>query len=457
MKSSEIRDTFLQYFAARGHKIVKSSSLLPKDDPSILFTNAGMNQFKNIFLGLEKRSYKRATTVQKCMRVSGKHNDFETVGRTAKHHTFFEMLGNFSFGDYFKREAIGYAWELITGVYGLPKDKLYATVYTEDEQAFRHWADDVGVPRNRIFRYGKKDNFWAMGETGPCGPCAELHFDLGQDLEAGDPERLIENGSDRFVELWNLVFMEFDRDEAGLLRPLSAPSIDTGMGLERIAAVLQGRRSNYDTDLFRPLIEAIAELARREYPAGDEGDVSVRIIADHLRAIAFLVGDGVTPANIGRGYVLRRIIRRAFRQGNLLGIDRPFLYELVGRVADLMNDAYPELLTSIHYVAKVCLAEEERFAATLASGLRFFDQAAREIRDAGGKVLAGERIFKLYDTFGFPLDLSQELAREKGLDVDEAGFTRELEEQKRKARLSWKGDLKQKEKKVLEELRDVKA
>jgi len=457
MKSSEIRDTFLQYFAARGHKIVKSSSLLPKDDPSILFTNAGMNQFKNIFLGLEKRSYKRATTVQKCMRVSGKHNDFETVGRTAKHHTFFEMLGNFSFGDYFKREAIGYAWELVTGVYGLPQDKLYATVYAEDEQAFRHWADDVGVPRNRIFRYGKKDNFWAMGETGPCGPCAELHFDLGQDLEAGDPERLIEKGSNRFVELWNLVFMEFDRDEAGVLRPLPAPSIDTGMGLERIAAVLQGKRSNYDTDLFRPLIEAITELARREYPAGDEGDVSVRIVADHLRAIAFLVGDGVTPANIGRGYVLRRIIRRAYRQGNLLGIDRPFLYELVGRVADLMKDAYPELLTSIHYVAKVCLAEEERFAATLASGLRFFDQAARETRDEGGKVLAGERIFKLYDTFGFPLDLSQELAREKGLEVDEAGFARELEEQKRRARLSWKGDLKQKEKKVLEELRDVKV
>ena len=457
MKSSEIRDTFLQYFAARGHKIVKSSSLLPKDDPTILFTNAGMNQFKNIFLGLETRSTKRATTVQKCMRVSGKHNDLETVGRTAKHHTFFEMLGNFSFGDYFKREAIGFAWELVTGVFGLPKDKLYATVYTEDEQAFRFWAEDVGVPRDRIFRYGKKDNFWSMGETGPCGPCAELHFDLGEDLEAGAPELLIEKGSDRFVELWNLVFMEFDRDEAGVLRPLPAPSIDTGMGLERIAAVLQGKRSNYETDLFRPLIEAIAELARREYPAGDESDVSVRIIADHIRAIAFLVGDGVTPANIGRGYVLRRIIRRAYRQGNLLGIDRPFLYELVGRVADLMKDAYPELLSSIHYVAKVCLGEEERFAATLASGLRFFDQAARETSDAGGKVLAGERIFKLYDTFGFPLDLSQELAREKGLDVDEAGFARELEEQKRKARLSWKGDLKQKDKKVLEELRDVRA
>jgi len=457
MTSSEIRETFLGYFAARGHKVVKSSPLLPKDDPSILFTNAGMNQFKNVFLGLEKRSYKRAATVQKCMRVSGKHNDLETVGRTTKHHTFFEMLGNFSFGDYFKREAIGFAWELVTGVFGLRKDRLYATVYLEDGQAYKIWADEVGVPRDRIFRYGKKDNFWAMGDTGPCGPCSELHYDLGEDLEAGAPEVLIEKGSDRFLELWNLVFMEFDRDDKGALHPLPAPSIDTGMGLERMAAVLQGKRSNFETDLFMPLIEAVAELGKREYPAGDEGDVSIRIIADHIRAITFLVGDGVTPANVGRGYVLRRLIRRAYRQGNLIGIVRPFLFELLGRVADIMKDAYPELLSSIQYVSKVCLSEEERFASTLASGLKDFDQVVRETREEGGTVLPGGKIFKLYDTFGFPVDLSQELARERGLDVDESGFAKELEEQKRKARLSWKGDVRQKEKMAYEGLRHLKT
>ena len=378
MKAQRVRETFLQYFADRGHKIVRSSPLLPKDDPTILFTNAGMNQFKNVFLGLEKRGYSRAATVQKCMRVSGKHNDLETVGRTAKHHTFFEMLGNFSFGDYFKKEAVAFAWELVTRVFGLPQDRLYATVYHDDDEAFRLWAEEVGVPKDRIFRYGKKDNFWAMGDTGPCGPCSELHYDLGADIEAGEPFALIEKGSDRFVELWNLVFMEFDQDEDGVLRPLPSPSIDTGMGLERMAAVLQGKRSNYDTDLFVPLIESAAGMARREYPAGDEGDVSLRIIADHVRAATFLIGDGVLPANDGRGYVLRRLIRRAFRQGNLIGIDRPFLFELVGRVADIMKDAYPELLTSAEYISKVCLAEEERFAYTLSSGLRYFDQVVRE-------------------------------------------------------------------------------
>jgi alanyl-tRNA synthetase len=457
MTSAEIRESFLQFFAARGHKVVPSSALLPKDDPTILFTNAGMNQFKDVFLGLEKRSYKRAATCQKCMRVSGKHNDLETVGRTAKHHTFFEMLGNFSFGDYFKREAIGFAWELVTGVFRLPVDKLYATVYEKDDEAFRIWADEVGVPAGRIFRFGKKDNFWAMGDTGPCGPCSEIHYDLGEDIERGRPEALIEAGSDRFLELWNLVFMEFDRDEKGVLRPLPAPSIDTGMGLERMAAVLQGKRSNFETDLFVPLIEAVAALAEREYPSGDEGDVSVRIIADHLRAVSFLIGDGVTPGNVGRGYVLRRLIRRAYRQGNLLGIDRPFLFELVGRVADLMKGAYPELLASIEYVSKVCLAEEERFAHTLASGLRYFEQVARETADGGGRLLPGDKVFKLYDTFGFPLDLSQDLARERGFDVDEAGFTKELEGQKQKARLSWKGDIKQKEKTAYDGLKELRT
>jgi alanyl-tRNA synthetase len=457
MKSSEIRETFLQFFAARGHKVVRSSPLLPKDDPSLLFTNAGMNQFKNIFLGLEQRSYTRAASVQKCMRVSGKHNDLETVGRTTKHHTFFEMLGNFSFGEYFKREAIGFAWELLTRVFGLPKDRLFATVYLEDDQAYGIWADEIGIPRSRIFRFGKKDNFWAMGDTGPCGPCSELHYDQGEDVEAGEPGPLIESGSERFLELWNLVFMEFDRDQGGVLHPLPAPSIDTGMGLERMAAVLQGKRSNFETDLFAPIIEAVAELGQREYPAGDAGDVSVRIIADHIRAVSFLIGDGVTPANVGRGYVLRRLIRRAHRQGNLLGIGRPFLFGLVGRVADIMKDAYPELLTSAQYISRVCLSEEERFASTLASGMKYFDEVVEETRSEGRSVLPGDKVFRLYDTFGFPLDLSQELAREKGLDVDEEGFARELDGQKQKARLAWKGDLLQKEKMVDEEIKGLRS
>ena len=457
MTAQRVRETFLNYFAERGHRIVRSSPLLPKDDPTILFTNAGMNQFKNVFLGLEKRGYTRAATVQKCMRVSGKHNDLETVGRTAKHHTFFEMLGNFSFGDYFKREAVAFAWELVTQVFALPVDRLYATVYLDDDEAYRIWAEEIGVPKDRIFRYGKKDNFWAMGDTGPCGPCSEIHFDLGADIEAGEPFKLIEKGSDRFVELWNLVFMEFDQGPDGVLRPLPSPSIDTGMGLERMTAVVQGKRSNYDTDLFLPLIESACELAKREYPAGDEGDVSVRIIADHVRAATFLIGDGVSPANDGRGYVLRRLIRRAFRQGNLIGIDKPFLYGLVGRVADIMKDAYPELLASAEYIAKVCEAEEERFALTLASGLRYFDQVVHETRERGAAVLAGDKVFKLYDTFGFPLDLSQELAREKALSVDEAGFARELEAQKERARLSWKGEAKRKERQVYEEFRGLKV
>jgi len=457
MTAQGVRETFLKYFADRGHRIVRSSPLLPKDDPTILFTNAGMNQFKNVFLGLEKRGYSRAASVQKCMRVSGKHNDLETVGRTAKHHTFFEMLGNFSFGDYFKREAVAFAWELVTEVFGLPADRLYATVYLEDDEAFRLWAEEVGVPKERIFRYGKKDNFWAMGDTGPCGPCSEIHYDLGASIEAGEPCALIEKGSDRFVELWNLVFMEFEQGADGRLRPLPSPSIDTGMGLERMTAVVQGKPSNYDTDLFLPLIESACELARREYPAGDDGDVAVRIIADHVRAATFLIGDGVSPANDGRGYVLRRLIRRAFRQGNLVGIDRPFLFELVGRVADIMKDAYPELLASAEYIAKVCQAEEERFAHTLASGLRYFDQVVRETRERGGAVLPGDKVFKLYDTFGFPLDLSQELAREKALSVDETAFARELEDQKRRARLSWTGEAKRKEKQVYDEFRDLRV
>lgn len=457
MRAQEIREAFLDFFSKKNHKIIPSSSLLPKDDPTILFANAGMNQFKNIFLGLEKRSYKRAATVQKCLRVSGKHNDLEQVGKTNKHHTFFEMLGNFSFGDYFKKEAIAFAWELVTEVFKLRKDRLYATVYEEDEEAFRIWNGDIGVPEERIFRFGKKDNFWAMGETGPCGPCSEIHYDIDPDMEEGEPYSLIEKGSDRFLELWNLVFMQYFQDETGSFQPLPSPSIDTGMGLERTAAALQGKRSNFDTDLFLPLIRKICDMAQREYPADETGDISVRIIADHVRAITFLIGDGIMPSNEGRGYVLRRLIRRAFRHGNLLGIEKPFVHLLVSRVADIMKDAYPELLTSINHISRLCLSEEERFALTLSSGLRYFQQFTEETKKSGRSVLAGTEIFKLYDTFGFPLDLSQELAQEQNLGVDEPGFYAELEKQKERARASWKGDEQIEERKVYEGMKNIRV
>ncbi len=455
MKAQEIRESFLSFFEKRGHRIVPSSSLIPKDDPTLLFTNAGMNQFKNVFLGLEKRSYSRAASVQKCLRVSGKHNDLEQVGRTVKHHTFFEMLGNFSFGDYFKEEAILYAWELITEVFRFPRERLYVTVYEEDEQAFRLWTEKVGVEPARVFRFGKKDNFWAMGETGPCGPCSEIHYDLTPSLEEGAAYDLIASGSDRMVELWNLVFMEFEQTASGELRPLPRPSIDTGMGLERMAASLQRKASNFDTDLFRPIIDRIADIAQREYPSHDEGDVAVRVIADHIRAITFLIGDGVMPANEGRGYVLRRLIRRAFRRGNWLGIEKPFLHTLVGVVAEIMKEAYPEILASARYISRVCLSEEERFAGTLAAGLRYFREFVAEAKASGREWLSGEEVFKLYDTFGFPVDLTLELAEEQGLRVDEPGFQAELEKQRQRARLAWKGEARLEEKKVYEELASV--
>ena len=453
MTAQDIRKTFLDYFAGRGHKVMAGSPLLPKDDPTLLFTNAGMNQFKNVFLGLEKRSYSRAASVQKCMRVSGKHNDLEQVGRTVKHHTFFEMLGNFSFGDYFKREAVAFAWELMTEVFRLPKGRLYATVYEDDDEAYALWHRGIGLPVDRIFRFGKKDNFWAMGETGPCGPCSELHFDFNPALEEGDPRVLIEKGSDRFVELWNLVFMQFEQDGSGVMHPLPKPSIDTGMGLERLAAVLQDKTSNWETDLFLPIIRKAAALAGREYPAGDENDVAVRVIADHTRSIAFLVADGIMPANDGRGYVLRRLIRRAYRHGNRLGLEKPFVYTLLGVVADIMKAAYPELLTSLPLIVKICRAEEERFSQTLASGLRTFHQYVEDARRAGRAVLLGEAAFKLYDTFGFPLDLTQELALEERMAVDENGFREELEKQKSRARQSWKGEARSREKKVYDDLK----
>jgi len=457
MRAQETREAFLAFFAKKNHKIVKSSSLLPKDDPTILFTNAGMNQFKNVFLGLEKRSYKRAASVQKCMRVSGKHNDLEQVGETNKHHTFFEMLGNFSFGDYFKEEAIEYAWELITDVFKLKKDNIYATVYEEDDEAFRIWNEVLGLSSDRIFRLGKKDNYWAMGDTGPCGPCSEIHYDIGPEVEKGKPSNLIEKGSDRFLELWNLVFMQYYQDENGKQHPLPSPSIDTGMGLERVAAALQGKKSNFDTDLFSTLIEAVSNISCREYPSNDKGDISIRIIADHIKAVSFLIADDIMPSNEGRGYVLRRLIRRAFRHGNLLGIEEPFLYTLVGVVCDIMKDAYPELLNSANYISKICQSEEQRFSKTLSSGVRTFSQYIDEAKKEKKKVLPGAKVFKLYDTFGFPLDLSKELAEEEGMIVDEKGFNHELEQQRQRARLAWEGAAKQKGIKAYEKLKDLKV
>ena len=457
MKAQEIRETFLNFFAQKKHKIVKSSSLIPKDDPTILFTNAGMNQFKNVFLGLERRSYSRAATVQKCMRVSGKHNDLEQVGRTSKHHTFFEMLGNFSFGDYFKREAIHYAWELMTAVFRFPPEKLYITVYVDDDDAFQVWKDEIGIPKNRIFRFGREDNYWAMGDIGPCGPCSEIHFDLGSELEEGSPAELIAQGSDRFLELWNLVLMQFYQDEQGQVHPLPSPSIDTGMGLERMATCLQGKKSNFETDLFLPIIQRVMELSQEDYPTRTEKDASFRIIADHIRSISFLIGDGVMPANEGRGYVLRRLIRRAFRHGQKLGLDQPFLYQLVAVVSEIMKDAYPELLDSVQFITQVCLAEEERFSQTLHSGLKTFYHFVEKTIKEKKKILPGEVIFKLYDTYGFPLDLSRDLAAERNLDIDEQGFQKELEKQRTKARLHWKGDQELREKAVYGNLKGLKS
>ncbi len=438
----EIRCTFLDFFAARGHKIVPSSPLVPQGDPTLLFTNAGMNQFKDVFLGLEKRDYQRAVTVQKCLRAGGKHNDLDNVGFTHRHHTFFEMLGNFSFGDYFKDDAIAYAWELLTRGYGIPPARLYATVYTEDDQAETIWRERIGLAADRVFRLGAAENFWAMGDTGPCGPCSELHYDQGPEAsEQGHADCRFPCECGRYVEVWNLVFMQFERDGSGKLNPLPRPSIDTGAGLERLAAVLQGKRSNYDTDLFQPLIQAAGERAGVGYGAAERSDVALRILADHARASTFLVHDGVMPGNEGRGYVLRKIIRRALRHGRGLGLEGAFLYELAGRVADLMSPAYPELEASRERVATVLRAEEERFAHTLALALKELEPVLAKLRpeDGAAPVLPGTEAFRLYDTFGLPLDLLQEIARERAFRLDEEGFQRELEAQRQRARRSWKG------------------
>ncbi|MGA2329072.1 MAG: alanine--tRNA ligase [Bryobacteraceae bacterium] len=437
MTGHQIRQQFLDFFAARGHRIVRSSSLLPAKDPTILFTNAGMNQFKDVFLGRETRDYKRACTSQKCVRAGGKHNDLENVGYTRRHHTFFEMLGNFSFGDYFKAEAIEFAWDLITRDFGIPKERLYITVFREDDEAEELWQKVAGVPRERIFRQDEKDNFWQMGETGPCGPCSELHYDLGP----GTAEIPVENDefpseSGRFVEIWNLVFMQFDRDTNGVFTPLPRPSIDTGMGLERVAAVIQGKLSNYDTDLLHPIIERAAGM----FPAarGDDAtlDSALRIVADHSRAAEFLIHDGVVPSNDGRGYVLRKIMRRAMRHARRLGVQDPFLYQLTGFVAELMRPAYPELMESLERVARIVKDEEHRYATTFEVAERMFHD---EAKGAAQGVLPGAVAFKLYDSYGLPLEEQEEMAREYGLAVDRDGFRAEMDKQRERARASWKG------------------
>ncbi len=426
ISSAELRSRFLDFFKQRGHEVVPSSSLVPHNDPTLLFTNAGMVQFKDVFLGKEQRPYQRATTAQRCVRAGGKHNDLENVGYTARHHTFFEMLGNFSFGDYFKREAIRYAWEFLTEELGLPPEKLWVTVFEEDDEAADIWLKEMKIDPERFGRIGAKDNFWQMGDTGPCGPCSEIFYDHGPEIPGGPPGSPDEDG-DRYIEIWNLVFMQYDRDTEGNLHPLPNPSIDTGMGLERLAAILQGVHSNYEIDLFQDLIRAAAEVTGER----DLENKSLRVIADHIRSCAFMIVDGVLPSNEGRGYVLRRIIRRAARHGHQLGCNEPFFHKLVGPLTEQMGDAYPELAEAEEHVAKVLLKEEQRFAETLEHGLKILQQA---IAGLDGKTIDGETVFKLYDTYGFPVDLTADVAREHGLDIDLEGFEQAMADQKQRAR-----------------------
>lgn len=435
MKTSELRQKFLKFFETKGHTVVRSSSLVPHDDPTLLFTNAGMNQFKDVFLGFDKRPYSRATTAQKCVRAGGKHNDLENVGYTARHHTFFEMMGNFSFGDYFKRDAIHFAWEFLTSPewLNIPKDKLLATVYAEDDEAYNIWLNEIGMPSERIVRIGDNkgakyasDNFWQMGDTGPCGPCSEIFYDHGEEIWGGIPGSPEEDG-DRWIEIWNCVFMQFNRDEQGNMNPLPKPSVDTGMGLERMAAVMQHVHSNYEIDLFQDLLKAVARETGAPFSMEEP---SLKVIADHIRSCSFLIADGVLPANEGRGYVLRRIIRRAVRHGYKLGQSKPFFHKLVADLVKEMGDAYPELKEKQAQIEEALKNEESRFAQTLETGMALLENALAK----GGKTLGGEIIFKLYDTYGFPYDLTADICRERNIEPDEAGFEREMEAQRARAR-----------------------
>jgi alanyl-tRNA synthetase len=430
MTGSQIRQKYLDFFAERGHRVVRSSSLVPANDPTLLFSNAGMNQFKDVFLGQEKREYSRAVSSQKCVRAGGKHNDLDNVGYTRRHHTFFEMLGNFSFGDYFKRDAIAYAWELITRVYGLPKDRLYVTVFREDDEAETLWREVTDVAPDHIARLDEADNFWQMGETGPCGPCSEIYYDFGPGAGPGafplDPQ-------ERFVEFWNLVFMQYDRDPSGKMTPLPKPSIDTGMGLERLTTILQGKLWVYDTDLLLPIIHRAGELFRKSYGDDDRTNTVLRINADHARSTAFLINDGVLPSNEGRGYVLRKIMRRAMRNARMVGVSEPYLYQLTGFVAEHMRDAYPDMMESVSRVARVVKDEEHRYATTFQVAEKFFHDEAK----AGA--ISGAASFKLYDTYGLALEEQQDMAREMGISIDAEGFAAEMEKQRTRARASWKG------------------
>ncbi len=439
MTGNEIRKKFLTFFKERNHSIIEDSSLVPQDDPTLLFTNAGMVQFKRVFMGEEKRGYTRAATSQRCVRAGGKHNDLENVGYTARHHTFFEMLGNFSFGDYFKEEAIQMAWEFLTVDLALPKEKLWISVFEDDDEAFSLWEKIEDLPKGRIVRLGEADNFWAMGDTGPCGPCSEIHIDQGPEAGCGSPDCKMGCDCDRYLELWNLVFMQFYRDETGKMTPLPKPSIDTGMGLERIAAVVQGKLTNYDSDLFTPIINSIATLCSTPYGEDKRSDTAMKVIADHCRATAFLVADGMLPSNEGRGYVLRRIMRRAVRFGRSLGIKRPFLSEIAAEVVQTMKGAYPHLSEASGLLAKVTYNEEERFRETLDNGIVMLNTEIKRLQQEGSISVPGDFIFKLYDTFGFPVDIVRDVALEHELTIDESGFNRAMDEQRTQSKKSWKG------------------
>ena len=440
MKTEEIRKRFVEYFISKGHTHVKSSSLIPEGDPTLLFTNAGMVQFKRVFLGEEKRGYTRATSVQKCLRAGGKHNDLENVGRTLRHHTFFEMLGNFSFGDYFKEQAIEMAWEFLTDVVGLDKNRLWITIFKDDDEAGVIWKDRIGIAPERIVRMGEEDNFWSMGDTGPCGPCSEIVIDQGEDMGCGRPECAVGCSCDRYLEIWNLVFMQYNRDTDGRMTGLPAPSIDTGMGLERLASIIQGVDGDYEIDIFKGIIKRIEDLCGKGYHTNTRDDFSIRVIADHSRAIAFLLAEGLLPSNEGRGYVLRRILRRAARHGRRLGIERAFLTDVVEAVIKEMGEEYPELIEAREFMGKVIHGEEERFFETLDRGLLILDEMIAGLKEKGEDTLPGGYAFRLYDTYGFPIDITLDIAEEEGLKVDMAGFEREMGLQKKRSRESWRGD-----------------
>jgi alanyl-tRNA synthetase len=439
MTGAEVRRRFLDYFAKKGHTEVPSSPLVPEGDATLLFVNAGMVQFKDVFTGQSSRPYKRAVSSQKCLRVSGKHNDLETVGRTARHHTFFEMLGNFSFGDYFKKEAIEYAWEFLTVDMGIPAEKLHATVFTDDDEAAKIWEETIGLPADRLSRLGEKDNFWSMGDTGPCGPCSEIHYDRGEEHKCDNPDCGVDCECDRYLELWNLVFMQYDRDESGKMTPLPNPSIDTGMGLERLVSVIQGKGTNFETDLILPVIRHMERIADPEYGADPVTDVSFRVIGDHVRATTFLIADGVFPSNEGKGYVLRRIIRRALRHGKMLGVAEPFAHRLVDTVVEMMKDSYPELLVSEKVIRGVVLSEEEGFSATLEHGMNLIAGIIKANKDKGEMVISGAEAFQLYDTYGFPMDLANDIVEDAGMSIDMAEYSKQMKIQRENARKSWKG------------------